>query len=370
MGFDLKAEVAKLNAELKAGRVRVAVRVKGDRLYLRATLPPKPGSPQQEYSQQEISLGVYANPAGLKRAKAEALQISSDVALGRFDWTKYIKTKPSKQTTGDWIKAFEEDYFQRRARSPKSETTWDKDYRLPFTKLSPDRPLTAEVMLEAIAQTKPDTRSRQRVCNAYAALARLAGIELDTSKLRGSYSPKAVEPRDLPSDELILEWRDRIEHDGWKWVYSVIAAYGLRPHEAFNLDLDGIREGKAVKVLDGKTGFHLALPCLAEWRVDWALWDVTVPNVTAKCNRDYGLRASQYMRRIGLPFKLYDLRHAWAARAARLGMADTIAAKLQGHSPQIHNAVYQRFMDESHLLAAWEITVGRTKQSALEEDDD
>jgi len=361
-------ELAKLNVELKSANVHIAIQQLGDRLYMRGTFPPRPGVGKSDPHSQRVPLGIYANSAGLKRAKAEALDAAAAIAMGRFDWNKYLKTKQLVRIVADWVAEFERDYFQRRARTPKSETTWDKDYRLPLTKLPSDVPLTATVMLEAIAQTKPDTRSRQRFCNAYSALAKLAGIELDTSKLRGKYSPKAVQPRDLPSDELILEWRERIEHEGWRWVYSVCAAYGTRPHEVFNLDLNSIRESPLIRILDSKTGYHNALPCLPQWWEEWKLWEVCLPSVTAKCNRDYGLRASQYMHRLELPFVLYDLRHAWAARAARLGLPDTIAAKLQGHSPQIHNAVYQQFMDQTHLIAAWETMAKRAKLYASEED--
>jgi integrase len=301
-------------------------------------------------------LGVYANPAGLKRARAEALEVASALAMNNFGWGEWLKQSSAPlQTAGEWVKAFEAQYFTERARTPKTETTWDKDYRLPFAKLPQDETLTAAMLLEAIALTKPDTRERLRRCTAYGALAKFAGIALDVSKLRGKYSPKTVQPRDLPSDELIAEWRDRIPDEGWRWVYSMIAAYGLRPHEAFLIDPDSVRRSPLIRVTDGKTGYRAALPVLPEWWEGWQLSDIHLPGVTARANRDYGLRAGQYFKRLGLPFKLYDLRHAWAARVARMGLPVSIAAKLQGHSPDVHSQVYQQFMDESHLLASWEL---------------
>uniref|UniRef100_UPI001CFE5416 hypothetical protein n=1 Tax=Microseira wollei TaxID=467598 RepID=UPI001CFE5416 len=31
--------------------------------------------------------------------------------------------------------------------------------------------------------------------------------------------------------------RTRITNRAWQWVYGMLAVYGLRPHEIFNLDL-------------------------------------------------------------------------------------------------------------------------------------
>lgn len=366
-GFNLEQERCKVNAELKAGRIPLSVIVRNDRLYLRGTLPPKPGSSRLDRHQQDITLGVYANAPGLKRAKAEALNIAADLAMQRFDWGKYQKVKTGKpQTVSDWVQAFEQDYFNRRERGPKSETTWEKDYRDPFRKLPPEALISTSLLLEVIHTKKPDTRTRKRFCTAYKALATFAGIELDISRLKGRYSPKSVQPRELPSDELILEWRDRQINEEWLWAYSVIVAYGLRPHELFHIDLDSIRKSELAHVTDGKTGEHWILPVLPSWWDDWSLYDVKMPDVQAKNNRQYGARARYYIKlKTGMSFPLYHLRHAWAARAAREGLPDTIAARLQGHSPQIHHAVYQRFLNESHLLLAWE----RTKRSDVADDD-
>ncbi|MFM7426413.1 MAG: site-specific integrase [Elainella sp.] len=278
------------------------------------------------------------------------------MAMGRFDWGRYIKVKSAApQTAAAWVEAFEADYFTRRARTPESQTTWDKDYRDVFRKL-PDGPLTAEVILKLIASTAPDTRSRKRFCGALGALARFAGIPIDVKPLRGSYSPKAVQPRDLPSDAMVIEWRDRIPDEAWKWVYSVMAAYGLRPHECWHISPESVSSGPKVEVLRGKTGRRVVWPYMPDWWEDWQLSKMQLPNVTAKCNRDYGLRAQQYFRRLGLPFPLYNLRHAWAARAAREGLENAEAARMQGHGSDVHESIYQRFMGEEATEAAWERT--------------
>ncbi|MEL7245686.1 MAG: site-specific integrase, partial [Cyanobacteria bacterium J06573_2] len=48
-------------------------------------------------------------------------------------------------------------------------------------------------------------------------------------------------------------------------------------------------------------------------------------------------------RKIGLEFKPYDLRHAWAIRAHILGVPIKAAADNLGHSVQVHTQTYQRW---------------------------
>ncbi|MBN3905852.1 MAG: hypothetical protein HWQ35_04475 [Nostoc sp. NMS1] len=38
----------------------------------------------------------------------------------------------------------------------------------------------------------------------------------------------AVQPRKLPSDKLIAEFRENIKSQSWQWLYGMIATYGLR----------------------------------------------------------------------------------------------------------------------------------------------
>ncbi|MEP0980540.1 hypothetical protein [Leptolyngbya sp. FACHB-17] len=57
-------DLKQLNNRLKSAKIGVTVRCRGDRLSLRATLPPKPGG--TDWKQQDIALGIYASPAGLK----------------------------------------------------------------------------------------------------------------------------------------------------------------------------------------------------------------------------------------------------------------------------------------------------------------
>ncbi|MBE9078144.1 hypothetical protein IQ241_12725 [Romeria aff. gracilis LEGE 07310] len=125
------------NEQLKGGNIPVRIVTPGEseRLYLRGTFPPKPGSGKSQSYQKRISLGIYFNPAGIKRAEAEAQRLNHLLMLGQFDWSDWLTVKQRGQMVGQWLKEFERDYFIRRERNPKSETTWEKDYAIPKTGL-------------------------------------------------------------------------------------------------------------------------------------------------------------------------------------------------------------------------------------------
>ncbi|MBJ7297974.1 MAG: hypothetical protein JHC73_17070 [Dolichospermum sp.] len=98
-----------VNARLKAGNIGVVVYQRGEllaaalryRLSLRATFPPKPGIDKPPY-QQLLSLGIYANPAGLQFAESEAKKVGGLLAQGKFEWSEYL-VKVSPQYIGERV---------------------------------------------------------------------------------------------------------------------------------------------------------------------------------------------------------------------------------------------------------------------------
>jgi len=72
----IEGKLSQANGRLRAANVGVTIRQKGNHLYLRATLPPRPGSDRVQPFQQRIALGYHANPAGLKLAE-EARKIGA-----------------------------------------------------------------------------------------------------------------------------------------------------------------------------------------------------------------------------------------------------------------------------------------------------
>jgi len=346
----IEGRVAQANGRLKSAGVGVRIEARGNRLLLRAVLPPKPDSNQRNAHQQRISLGVRANPAGLKFAEAEARKIGALLACKEFDWTPYLKeSSPQSQTCGDWIALLEQDYFRRRSRTQKSETTWRGDYLKVFAKLPSDQALTPELLINVALSTPPDTRSRQRYCMALGTLAKLAGLECDLGQYKGKYSPSQVTERDIPSDALIVEWFQKIKNPAWRWVYGMMATYGLRNHEVFKLDHDRLRQGdRVVTVLnDTKTGFRQVWAFQPQWWEQFELQDVALPNIDLnRPNSSIGHSVTEYFGDFGLPFTPYDLRHGWAIRTLVCGLSHELAAKQMGHSVAVHEKTYHRWIKQ------------------------
>ena len=155
-----KLAIEEINARLKLAKIGVTVRArgKGNRLCVRGTFPPRPG--KIAGGQDDIPLGIYTNPAGLKAAEKAAKKIGTQLADGVFNWAEWQPTSQTENdpkveapSVGEWLKRFEADYFNRRKRNPKSETTWRGDYLQPFKQLPQNAPLTIELLHECIIST-------------------------------------------------------------------------------------------------------------------------------------------------------------------------------------------------------------------------
>jgi integrase len=352
-----------VNDRLKSANVGVRIYQRGNRLALRATLPPRPESLKCKSHQQFIPLDIYANPAGFKRAEMEAHRIGTLLALGKFDWAEFLAPEiPDLVPVSSWLKTLEERYFEQRQRTTKSQGTWDKEYFAVLRQLPQGGALTVELLEELVRKTKPDSRTRRRVCYAASALAGVAGLQLDVSRLIGNYSPRRASPRDIPGDTLISEWRDRIPNQSWQWAYGVMAVYGLRNHEIGYIDLESLQKAPGIiSILEGgKTGARRVWPCYPEWWEAWRLWDAYPPNVQGKNNSDLGHRMYVQFERYGLPFNPYDLRHAWAVRTIYFGWDVSLSAAQMGHSVQVHCDIYHHWLTDQHHQRAFEVLMNRS----------
>jgi integrase len=342
-------KIQRVNQRLRDGRMGVAIAQLRKRLYLIATLPPKPGSEKQHPHQQRISLGIPANPAGLATAEAEAKRLGGLLATRTFRWELYLKQPRKAETVADWLSRYEAEF-----KGQVAPVTWETDYHKAFVKLPHGQPLTTELLQRVLMTTQPDTKTRRRCALAFGRLAAFAGLEGDFKGLRGNYTAATVEPRDLPDDATIAEWWNRISNPGWRWVYGMIATFGLRSHECFFLDVDQFQsQGHMVAVTEGKTGARLIWACYPEWVERFQLRDRVLPNVTGKEHTDYTRRVGKYFKQTAkLPFTALDLRHRWAVRTLEFGLSHELAAKQMGHSVPVHERTYHRWITaETHQQA-------------------
>jgi len=352
-------KIDEANAKLKAANTRVSIERRGNKLWLRATLPPKPHIDKQQPYQQKVSLDLNATPAGLQSAIIKAKSMGVALDSGKFSWDNWIETPGEEQTISQWLEKFEDDHWQRTKRTDAAMTTW-KDYRIIFGKLPGDRTLTLEALLEVVKSTEPDSRTRKKTCTYLYKLGRFAsldGVEA-IKELAGNYSADAVQPRKLPSDKLIAEYRETIKTESWRWVYGMLATYGLRSHEVFHLDLEDF---PVVRVLKGKTGERFVYPLYPEWADKWNLQDFQPPEIDKSfSNAKLGTKVSGWFYDRKVPFRSYDLRHCYARRCFEFGLAPDWAAGLMGHSLPVHLKTYRAWIDEATYRRAYELVINRS----------
>lgn len=342
-----KLTVTAINERLKAAKVGVTVRQKGSSVYLRATLPPKAG--ETTWKQRDVSLRIYANPAGLERAEAEARKLGALLACKEFDWNLY-QTAESVKTEGitadQWIERFKSHFFAARGLNPETQSRWNKDYYgFVFKHLPPNAVLTADLLIVAAQRPNANTRSRQYTCQILQQLAAFAQIEVNLKPLSGNYSPRKVQPRNIPDDQTIASVRDTMTNLSWQWVYGMMASYGLRNHEVFFTEISS-ESPYLVTVTEGKTGRREVRPLYPEWVERWQLWNINRPAVQGT-HRDLGDRVIKAFKRQGVPFSPYNLRHAYAIRASVVfKFPVAVAAAMMGHSPDVHWRTYNRWINQ------------------------
>ncbi|MBE9137950.1 site-specific integrase [Nodosilinea sp. LEGE 07088] len=370
----LDSAIATLNARLKAARLGLQVERRGDRLSLRGTLPPRPGSVKPRPHQQRIPLGLPATPAGLKQIEQQAKVIAAQLIERRFDWASYLAPQAEAADTmplADRVAQFEAHMMAHAgsdiAALASRKTTWDKAYAPYLKKLlrqaeqHPQQPLAAAMVVTL--ETLPlHARSRQVACTALKAFADFHGMSLPEGfdQLAGTYGNSKAQRRLLPADEVIVEWCDRIPNPAWRHVYGIMATYGLRNHEVFFCDYQGLRQGDLegrITVLETtKTGLHDVWPFYPEWCDRFGLRQGCLPpintDLTTTTLQRIGQQVAIQFKRYGVPFSPYDLRHAWAVRTIHFGLPDIVAARMMGHSVAIHNRTYHRWITHRDQQAA------------------
>ncbi|MBD2091618.1 site-specific integrase [Microcoleus sp. FACHB-1515] len=372
----IDAKITQLNQRLKIAQLGVQIERRGQKLSLRGTFPPRPDSERLRSHQQRLSLNLPATPAGLKQAEQEAKIIAAQLLQNTFSWRNYLIVNGDRLPQMDLpakLQAFEQHYFaQSTSRPASARTTWETAYAPYLRKLSAIAQSRSalslpEAIYAAVQSTKPNSRSRQICCTALNALCEFLAIELPTNlkQYAGNYSPNRTQARSLPTDAEIIRAIDRIPNPAWRFVYGIMAAYGLRNHEVFFCDYRNLQQGKnSIEVLDTtKTGGHEVWPFYPEWIEQFDLRNVLLPAVNTDLNHTtlqrVGQQVSAQFRRYDLPFAPYNLRHAWAVRTIHFGLPDAVAARMMGHSIAIHTQTYHRWLTRRDQQQAVEAVLQR-----------
>lgn len=368
--MNLRDELVSLNTRLQSEGYRLRLEQRGHRLNLRGPLPRRNGRPGMEM--QRLSLGLKADRQGLREAEQNLRLVELQIQRDDFCWNSWLSVAtPETEQAGvsEAVERFERAFFKdpRRRRSPAgSRTTWSGAYQPYLRRLqalsnqsNSNGAIDADLLLATLASYDDGSRSRQQCATALAALARFLGIQLpdDWRSEAGGYGLHRARFRRLPTDSEIVAAVLQIPNPGWRLAYGLMATYGLRNHEVFFCDLEPLREAGGDRVLrvlpTTKTGEHQVWPFQPDWVDRFGLMELgeradALPpiqtNLRLTTLQQVGRRVSEQFRRYQLPVTPYDLRHAWAVRTIHIGLPDTVAARMMGHSVAVHTRTYHHWI--------------------------
>jgi len=394
--MDLSGDLARINMGLAGAGIRLRIERRGSRLNLRGPLPCR--QMPERIRVQRLSLGLPADREGLREAERLLQLVELQLRRQQFRWDQWsttsspkTTTEPHASTTGasamgmtsldPMLERFKQSFFNDplRRRSPAgSRTTWTAAYRPYLRRLRAvaaerQMPLGTELLRATLSSYADGSRSRQQCATALGALARHSAIVLpeDWRAEAGGYGLHRARFRQLPTDSDILEAALRIPNPRWRLAFGLMATYGLRNHEVFFCDLSALASGgdRVIRVLPTtKTGEHQVWPFHPDWVERFGLEPLgrdrqALPSVCTDLRhttlQQVGRRVAEQFRRYDVPLTPYDLRHAWAVRTIHIGLPDTVAARMMGHSVAIHTRTYHHWITRRDQQQAVDAALAR-----------
>ncbi len=361
-------EINIVNDKFATQGSKLKIEKRGEKLNIRGSLPSKEN--KNNFKIQRISLGLKADISGLEEAKKKLQLINLQLELNQFEWINWANKNNKKNKDyfefPSILNKFEEFFFKENKNEYLSSTritTWRSSYK-PYLKRfmkiydSSNNKDLKNIFLKTLETYNEGSRSRKQCATSLSVFAKFIDFKLPEnwkSNARG-YGLDKASFRDLPSDEVIEKLWEKIPNKSWKFVFGLMATYGLRNHEVFFSDLSSITNSgdKIIRVLPTtKTGEHQVWPFHPEWVEKFELIKLgNNPELLPKINRDLktttlqniGKKITDQFKRYSLNIKPYDLRHAWAVRTIFYDLPDTVAARMMGHSVSLHTQTYHHWI--------------------------
>ncbi len=380
-------KLVEANANLKRDRVKVSIKQTGNSLQLRATLPLKPddcdtnagnrsrdrlGKGKKQY---DLSLGIPANLEGLKTAIEESYELGKLIARQTFEWNeKYLgikfRDKQEIKTIGELLDKFEDNYYKIRQKTITSQNTF-ANYTSVIKRNFSRQHLAKKNNFEEVINASRGNKKNELIAVVSVFIKTFElGFTLDVT--RDSVTPAH---REIPDEEKIIRSFALFEKfalnrkntnicdetdtwEMWRWVYGMLATFGLRPRELFvqpdiNWWVSSQNLDNTWKVhKDTKTGYREVIPFVPEWIELFDLknpqplkiLDKKVAKIASVQNINWMRRdISRWFRKVGIEFQPYDLRHACAIRSHLQGIPIKAAADNLGHTVDEHTKTYQRW---------------------------
>lgn len=347
---DRDGRVDELNKRFKDDKIPVRLNQRGQKLTLVATLPKKPedGVGKKQY---EISTGISANYQGFISADVEARKLGQLIQTNGFTWDKYRASQTCEKTIGEWV----DSYKTQRLREGLSIASWKWFYWARYKKLPQNAALTASIIIAAVnCAESPWIKSE--MIKQFEKLCIFAGLDIDLkhykTKRVNSAKQKLKNRGKIPTEAEIIENYLKLKSNRWRWVYGMIAAFGMRPHEVFFCEWI---DDTTLHIIDSKTGPRITYPVHPELVELWDLRNVVKPKLKhCKTFSAYGIQCNQRFYACDIDFSPYDLRHAAAIFMHLHDIPIKVASQMLGHTVEVHQKVYLSRLGTTEVKEVWE----------------
>ena len=368
-------------------------------------------------SQKNPGLGaISVSASGIREAEKIAQMVTNQLTANSFTWEWYNKiigkdtSEQAKQLTcKEMVEQYKKHYFKQRQDNKTPQNTWYISCRNIESILgSLNKPLSLSLIRQVVECTPNNSEVRRSTLNGLAVFLNYFDIA-DYKRVIKEYKANNKikrKSRNVPSDDKIIEvYRTgfipdencrkdfRYRYPQWQFLFGLLATYGLRIHEAWNIanwdepvtlkngdwltvdtDDDNIikvqRSGEDLTIpaiLDPtnenhilcikhatKTGYRMAFPISPEghnWIEEFNLLQpLNLPDIkeplgrTGRGKTSYNCtkRTCTRFNEQKYGFTPHDLRHAYNQRGHYLGYNPKVLADSLGHSLTMNTTGYLR----------------------------
>lgn len=315
------------------------------RLYLLASVPRRDGSPGLQ--QSRIALKLDDTPVNRRAAAKQLTTLHRQLAAGTFDWAYWTDEREGVT----WREAIAKLHRARVVLGRTGESTWEINYMGRLRQIPAGSLVTTKSMAAAMERYDRKSCSYKELWYLMQHISRLVSVPFPELPVP-TYGQAELVP--VPTDAEILEWLDAAPEPA-RWYLAMAATYGLRPHEIASATL--IDKDYCQVADTTKTGFRTVVPLPRAWVERFSLRAQQLrerPTDVAKW-------LSKTTRTMGLPWRPYALRHAYAGRLWKQGGSRLdiyTAARLMGHTPTQHAKTYRAHIQPHQVAEAAEKALG------------
>ena len=438
-GYHIKRLVNEANGRLKQigkqGK-RATIVAKKSSLSLQFTYKDGNGN-----SQKNPGLGgIPVSKNGIREAERIAQMVTNQLTANDFDWGWYDKIigkdtseQTEQLTCKEMVEIYKKHYFKQRKENKNPENNWYRSCRYIEKILgSLNKPLSLSLVRQIAESTDNNTDARKDTLNGLVGFLKYFDND-DYKKVIRDYKDSSKikrKKRNVPSDQKIVEVyakgflpsnvcnkRFLYRYPQWQFLYALLAVYGLRVHEAWNIanwdkpvtlkngdwvtvEADDDDRAKTQRnngdfnipaILDPtnkeyflcikndtKTGYRIVVPLSPDshnWLEDFNLLQpLNLPDIEnplkkiGKNKTSYSCTnlACQRFRKGNYGFTPHDLRHAYNHRGHRLGINIDALCQSLGHSMQMNTTVYRDSQSEQVKYSNLQDAVSKNNQRRSE----